>query len=602
MRNGMKHLLGFLGLALFLVGTGLQAQPIEEQEAELKTLFAQKPSQQRTEAIFSWLNEFAHFNQSKENAKKLMPYVRRFHEEGLASKNQHNQGLAWIIFSHFFARLKQYDSAFYYGQNAKSQFEKEAFWLGVAEMKMQLAYLKMNNSDESSILPECREALQLCRQHKLYSSQAKIQSWLGGYFMRIEEPDSARKQFEEVLALPGIHWKYQIYNSFDIGNCFLEKKQFELADRYYKKALALCLQHRFNNILAIIYSSIANLQYVRGNYDSADILMQPVIPLIPTMERMDHRYITYLELMDINAAQKDYPEALRYAQISLAYADSVNLENNQTQYRELEEKYQSKLKDQTIREKEDKLKQEEQRRFWLILGILALVVIAGLTVVLIWLNRRRKESRLQQQISESEMKALRAQMNPHFMFNSLNAIQQMVLNSENDNAFRYLDTYSKLTRSMLENSGKPWITLKEEIRFLKLYLEMESLRFDHAFSWELEVDEELSLHTDRIPSMVVQPLAENAIKHGLIPLEGEGRLWIRFIQQGDFLKVEVEDNGVGRRAGGANPETHQSMSGSITETRLRLFNQRNETQLQFEDLTDANGKPCGTKVWFLVQE
>ena len=86
MKNGMKKVLKLLGLVLMLVSTRLQAQPIEEQEAELKTLFPQKPSQQRTEDIFSWFNEFSHFNQSKEKAKKLMPYVRRFHKEGLASK------------------------------------------------------------------------------------------------------------------------------------------------------------------------------------------------------------------------------------------------------------------------------------------------------------------------------------------------------------------------------------------------------------------------------------------------------------------------------------------------------------------------------------
>lgn len=602
MRNRVKRGLALFGLAMLSVLMGAQAQSIQEQEAELKSLFAQKPSPKRTEALFSWLNEFSQFNQSKDKAKQLMPYALRFHQEARESANVHHQALSWHILSHFFARSKQYDSAFFYGQKAREQFEKERFWPGIAEMKMHLAYLKMNNSDESRILPECREALQLCRKHRLVSSQAKIQSWLGGYYMRIGEVDSARMQFQEVLALPGIHWKYEIYNGFDLGNCHLLKKEYNQADQYYRKTLDLCLKHRFYNIIGVVYSSLANSQYERGNYDSAEIMMKPVIPLIPTIERLDLRYITYLELMDINAAQKDYKEAFRYARICLAYADSITTENNQTEYRELEEKYQANLKDQTIREKENKLKQEEQKRFWLILGILALLIIAGLTVLLIWLNRRRKESKLQQQISESEMKALRAQMNPHFMFNSLNAIQQMVLNADNENAFRYLDTYSKLTRGMLENSGKPWISVKEEVRFLKLYLDMESLRFDHAFSWEVELDEEVEPEEDRIPSMVVQPLAENAIKHGLMPREGQRKLWIRFSRVGEALKVEVEDNGMGRHSGNNNPGQHHSMSGTITETRLRLFNQSNETQLHYEDLLDAHGNPCGTKVWFLIKE
>ena len=113
------------------------------------------------------------------------------------------------------------------------------------------------------------------------------------------------------------------------------------------------------------------------------------------------------------------------------------------------------------------------------------------------------------------MKALRAQMNPHFMFNSLNAIQQMVLNNENENAFRYLDTYSKLTRKILENSEQKWISLQDEIKFLNLYLEIESLRFQHAFSYEIKTDENISVHEDKVPAMIIQPIVENAIRHGL---------------------------------------------------------------------------------------
>jgi LytS/YehU family sensor histidine kinase len=250
------------------------------------------------------------------------------------------------------------------------------------------------------------------------------------------------------------------------------------------------------------------------------------------------------------------------------------------------------------------LKAEKNR---LIISSTAFTVILIMGGVLFNVNRKRKAYLYKQNLAESEMKALRAQMNPHFMFNSLNSIQQMVLNNENENAFKYLDTYSKLTRRILENSEKKWITVQEEIKFLELYLQIESLRFQNAFEFEIKYDENVVPSMDKIPAMIIQPIVENAIKHGLMRKDGDKKLLISFNRKDDDapLEVIVEDNGVGRELTMSMEKKtdHQSMSLSITENRLRLLDENGNSKIIIEDLKDAmNGKPLGTRVKVIITQ
>ncbi len=183
------------------------------------------------------------------------------------------------------------------------------------------------------------------------------------------------------------------------------------------------------------------------------------------------------------------------------------------------------------------------------------VIFSGilLTGFLIYLyNRRRHEHfRLKQKIDNErallmanlEAKALRSQMSPHFLFNILNNLQELIISGENQLAQNYLTKFSRLMRMILNISAKEFVRIEKEIEFLKLYLDLESLRFDHNFNYEIQAHPDLE--TIEIPVFMVQPLVENAIKHGLQPQIGERNLVIRFKHQGEFLMIKVQDNGVG---------------------------------------------------------
>ena len=149
--------------------------------------------------------------------------------------------------------------------------------------------------------------------------------------------------------------------------------------------------------------------------------------------------------------------------------------------------------------------------------------------------------------------------------------------------------------------------MQDEIKFLELYLQIESLRFQHAFAYEIKVGQNVSVHEDQIPAMIIQPLVENAIKHGLLPKDGDKKLLIEFKKPGNNgqLEVIVEDNGVGRKVAAENKiqSEHQSMSLAITENRLRLLDEKGNSKIMIEDLT-ANGNEIlsGTRVKVIVTQ
>jgi ligand-binding sensor domain-containing protein len=219
---------------------------------------------------------------------------------------------------------------------------------------------------------------------------------------------------------------------------------------------------------------------------------------------------------------------------------------------------------------------------------------------------RREESMkagFHQQIADMEMRALRAQMNPHFIFNSLNSIQKYILKNDHFAASQYLTKFSRLIRLILDHSNQNNILLSSEAELLQLYCEMESLRFDQRFAYSIEVDPALQPETVEIPSMLIQPYVENAIWHGLLHKDTMGRLLIRFAKnEKGHLLVTVEDDGVGRKKAMELKSKQilkkKSYGMQITEDRIALINRLNNIQAActVTDLTDEQGLATGTRV------
>lgn len=214
-----------------------------------------------------------------------------------------------------------------------------------------------------------------------------------------------------------------------------------------------------------------------------------------------------------------------------------------------------------------------------------------------------KKAKMEHQMLELEAKALRAQMNPHFIFNCINSIKSLIQKKDEDKAINYLITFSKLIRTIFQNSDKREITLFDEIETCKLYMQLESMRFGKKFTYHFIIDEAIDLKSAKVPALIIQPFIENAIWHGIMPKEEGGRLTISIKKGEDSISCIIDDDGIGREISKQNkfksePSTHESKGVHLTQSRLDLDNVLNQRNASIEiiDKKDALGIPVGTKI------
>ena len=215
--------------------------------------------------------------------------------------------------------------------------------------------------------------------------------------------------------------------------------------------------------------------------------------------------------------------------------------------------------------------------------------------------KQKEIASVNQQLAEAQLAALQTQMNPHFIFNSLNSIKGMILNNEQQKASRYLSKFAQMIRITLHQSKEIFTTLYENLEHLENYLMMEKLRFDDSFTFHVTVDERIDKEETLVPTLMIQPLSENAIWHGLMCKEGDKKLSIRFCLVGETICCVIEDNGIGIKRSEElkrlNKTTHQSVGLSNLRNRIKIMNEKYDTgcTLQIVDLHDLDKNKTGTR-------
>lgn len=252
-----------------------------------------------------------------------------------------------------------------------------------------------------------------------------------------------------------------------------------------------------------------------------------------------------------------------------------------------------------------------KKPFWQKVWFYILVSFSGalITVVvsLFIIKNIKKKARTKSELISSQLTAIRAQMNPHFMYNTLNSIQDLILKSDIKNTNYYLSKFSTLMRKILEFSENETVLLDEEIEMLQTYLELEKLRFGSDFNFQISVNSSLNLQQTHIPSLIIQPFVENAIKHGLLHKKGEKFIELDFIKTEEGLLISITDNGVGRsrsmEINKRNQINHKSFATSAVQKRLELLNQNNRTKISCSTTDLFNdGNPSGTLVEIFIHE
>jgi tetratricopeptide (TPR) repeat protein len=294
------------------------------------------------------------------------------------------------------------------------------------------------------------------------------------------------------------------------------------------------------------------------------------------------------------------------------YKDSLFNEESGKRIAELKARYEATVKDNELLLKDNELQLLNQTRAlqearidrqratqrYLIGGFVLFLLFAWIALRL---SAQKRKAAFARRLLETEQKALRAQMNPHFIFNVLNSIQYYAGLNDMAAVETYLNKFTRLIRAILEQSRSPFIPLTQELDMLRLYLELEQMRFENKFSYTIEVDPDIDTARVRIPGMLVQPIVENAIKHGIRYKKGEAMVQVRFASRGNTLVCTVTDNGIGRDAAkdmGTSANGHDPVATAIIGERMESLSALHGIQLACvtEDLVDASGNPEGTRV------
>ncbi|MBI5217414.1 MAG: histidine kinase [Bacteroidia bacterium] len=272
----------------------------------------------------------------------------------------------------------------------------------------------------------------------------------------------------------------------------------------------------------------------------------------------------------------------------------------------METKYQTEKKEKEItmlkKEKEIQLLKLNRSRF--ITGAITSIFILILVIAILLIRQYRQ--RVHHSATELKQKLLRTQMNPHFIFNSLIAIQSYMYKNKPEDAGKYLSSFAKLTRLILENSNYEYVALEKEIATLNYYMELQELRFENKFKYCIEIDPRINTETMAVPPMLAQPFIENAIEHGLKNNSDKGNILIKYQKADDFILFEVEDNGCGLKLnkiyGEEKKRQDRPHAISITQERLSNLNRKKKQKitLNITNINDLSGNISGTKVLFYI--
>jgi tetratricopeptide (TPR) repeat protein len=398
---------------------------------------------------------------------------------------------------------------------------------------------------------------------------------------------------------------------------FIYKKQGKYKEALRQYHLAAEIYRALNDTRGTIAVDInlANCSYELGEYLAAKKFALHGYDSAIEMQSLKDQMILNEVLYKIYSATAQDKQAFKHYKEFITIRDSLNSEENYKALinQEMEYEFQKKEKIKELERVQEKAaadlknqgEQERSFRFKLI----AVIVSIGLLLVIILLYFISKQLRLakkqqiiiEKQNKEIEMKALRSQMNPHFLFNSLNSIKHFIIKNESTVAAGYLTKFAKLVRLVLENSKHNLISLQEELDCLNYYLELEKLRFNGKFDFKITGDVEAN--SIEVPPLILQPFIENAIWHGILnKTDGFGQIDVVVNNMANAVQIEITDNGIGRKKAAEivaeSGLQKKSMGLTITHERLQVLNRviGVESTIEITDLTDANNEASGTKV------
>jgi len=590
------------------------------------------------------INNYLHpFRRDTSDLKKLIVKFKKNNYLVGQTFSENLLGIRYRNYSLFDQAIHTHQQALETAKQANS-IEFRVFslnMLGVDYRRMDANRTALDYNQESLALAETVEEPSLGLQRSIAVSHNSM----GNIYLLLKQYDLAIDQFEKSRVIEvsidnklGLAINYQ-----NVGNAKELQGKLDEALKDYQKSLALNTE--LNNSLGkiICNGSIATIFIKQGDYQKALRLTTYNLPLAAETGNKYYLAYEYLNLgwaqsklnqpkkaqenllkgielaekykfisaistgydhlSELHEQQHNYKEALKYYKLAEEFDEKVSNERNSQYVNDLIIKYDSEKKNNEIKAlaKQNeiaKLKLSRSQNIWI--GIIGLLLLLGIILLILY---RTQQLRSDKKILSLEQEAMRSQMNPHFIFNSLNAIKLYIINNEQKNAVYYLNKFSKLIRKILAATRDKVTTLAEEIETIKLYIDIENIRFSNEIESITNIDNRLNTNTIKMPSLILQPFIENTIWHGLSPKKGHKRIEVSYEKvENSHLKITITDNGIGRVAAAKIKSTKihkgKSVGINLTGERLASFykNYKNKYSLEFIDLQDDDKNPSGTKV------
>jgi sensor histidine kinase YesM len=427
------------------------------------------------------------------------------------------------------------------------------------------------------------------------SGEGRLLMNIGHVYFELKDTTAAMHNYERSLSISEKNGDSlvaaNVLNS--MGYIFMRKQNYPAALDYISKSILMAglTNNNVTKASALVNMSLLNLQ--TKNFTEAEKYAKEGLGLSKVVGNLQFQRQAW------EALQKVYEQTGRFRESLNAYKQYISLNDSLISSEKKKEIARKEMQFQF--DKKRALDQAEIKRQRIIknslIGGAAFLLLAALAGIILYKKKRdaeeeKKEAEFKSLVSDTEMKALRAQMNPHFIFNSLGAISDFMIKNNAKLADEYLGKFSTLMRMVLENSEQKEILLSEDIKALGLYMELEALRANNRFTFEIKIEDDIDADNTLVPPLLMQPFVENSIRHGLSEKEGAGKILIHFAIQDDMLICNIEDNGIGLEKSKAiksieSKMNKKSLGIKITQSRINILNQHKKNKIASMNIRDA---------------
>ncbi|MGJ8760309.1 MAG: tetratricopeptide repeat-containing sensor histidine kinase [Polaribacter sp.] len=465
------------------------------------------------------------------------------------------EGKAYNQLFNLHFKLKDYDKALSYIKITDSLFSKEMDTTSIVSIKNNIASVYLQLREYNKALNSYSEAMALSQSIRNPVLLASVLNNIGYTYIDAVKYENAENFLRGAATLNNNIKAVNAAPYKGLGNLFLLKSEYDSAAVNYKKALDIYVANK----------NVKEEIEVRGKLIAISILKEDFV------RALDNQIIRDSLQLNVNALEKD--RLLNFANVN----------------------YEVKKKETEINHQ----KEINTRNQWLLISTILLFIFLAIATAFYVYNTKLRAAN---KASKLEQSLLRVQMNPHFIFNTLAAIQNITLEGNAIKSSNYIAKFSKLIRQNFDYVRKESISLDKEIAMISNYIETQQLRFNNVFSYTIEIDQLMDVSKIQVPPMLLQPFLENAIEYGLKEKKEDGELLLQIEKKGDELLFVILDNGVGRSVKAKEEEVTEDLHATtIFKERLKMRKKGEEKSFILQDLFDKNNNPSGTKVFFKLK-